>query len=84
MSVIRVGRGRTIVIPRSVAERFDIDEGSMLLLEVNNDKIMLKPLLDAVTLALKGERIAIIDVEDIEGFGGEMQRKYVERKLNDK
>ena len=78
MSVIRVGRKRTIVIPRSVAERFDIDEGSMLLLEVNNDKIMLKPLLDAVTLALRGERIATVDIEDIEKFSGEIQGKLRE------
>jgi AbrB family looped-hinge helix DNA binding protein len=84
MSVIRVGRKRTIVIPRSVAERFDIDEGSKLLLEVNNDKIMLKPLPDAVALALRGEKIATVDIEDIEKFSGEIQRKYVERKLNDK
>jgi len=50
---IRVGRRRTIVIPRDVAEKLGIREGSYLLLSIENDSIVLKPLPDAIMLSLE-------------------------------
>jgi len=74
---IRVGRKRTIVIPKAVAEALGIDEGSRLLLEVRDGYIVLKPIPDAISLSLKGEKIARITLEELEETSVEEQRKYL-------
>ena len=74
---IRVGRKRTIVIPKAVAKVLGIDEGSRLVLEVKDDHIILRPLPDAVTLSLKGERIARVSLKELEAVSLEEQEKHV-------
>lgn len=49
---IRVGRKRTIVIPRRMADMLGIGEGSHMLLVVDNGRLKLIPLPDAITLSL--------------------------------
>ncbi len=73
---IRVGKKRTIVIPKSVAEALGIDEGSRLRLEVRGDSIILKPIPDAIQLSLHGEKIAKISLKDLEATSIEEQKKY--------
>jgi antitoxin MazE len=76
---IRVGKKRTIVIPKAVAEALGIDEGSRLLLELKDDHIVLKPLPDAITLSIKGEKIAKVSLEDLEATSLEEQEKYLKK-----
>ncbi len=72
---VRVGRRRTIVIPKVVAEALGIDEGSRLLLEVRGDSIVLKPVRDAIWLSLRGEKIAKITLEELESESIVQQEK---------
>lgn len=73
---IRVGRKRTIVIPKSVAEALGIDEGSRLILEVRSGCIILKPVPDAIYLSLYGEKIARVSLGELEETSVEEQEKY--------
>ena len=73
---IRVGRRRTIVIPKRIAEALGIDEGSMLRLEVRGNSIVLEPLPDAVQLSLRGERIARVSLRDLEAASIEEQERH--------
>jgi antitoxin MazE len=73
---IRVGRKRTIVIPKAVAEALGIDEGSRLLLELRDGYIVLRPVPDAIYLSVRGEKIARITLEELEATSIEEQKKY--------
>lgn len=75
---VRVGRKRTIVIPKAVAEALGIDEGSKLLLELRDDHIVLRPIPDAITLSIMGEKIARITLEELEATSLEEQKRYLE------
>ncbi len=74
---VRVGRRRTITIPKKVAEALGIDEGSRLKLEVRGDSIILKPVLDAVQLSIRGEKIARINLRELEAESIIEQRRYM-------
>ena len=76
---VRVGRRRTIVIPKAIAEALGIDEGSELVLELKDGYIILKPVMDAITLSIKGEKIAKVSIEDLEATSLEEQKKYFEK-----
>lgn len=72
-----MGRKRTVVIPKTVAEALGIDEGSRLVLEVRGDHIVLRPLPDAVTLSLRGEKVARVSLKELEAVSLEEQEKHV-------
>ncbi|PCN50909.1 AbrB family transcriptional regulator [Candidatus Geothermarchaeota archaeon ex4572_27] len=74
---IRVGKKRTIVIPKRVAEALGIREGSRLRLEVKGDHMVLRPVPDAIWLSLYGEKIARISLEELEAESTDEQRKYI-------
>jgi len=74
---VRVGKRRTIVIPKGVAEMLGIDEGSRLELRVEDGRIVLEPIPDAVELSLKGEKFARVSLEELEAESVEQQRKLV-------
>ena len=78
--IVRVGKKRTIVIPKKVAEVLEIDEGTRLILEIRDDKIILKPLPDAIYLSSRGEKIAKINLKDLEETSIEEQKKYLDEK----
>ena len=44
MIVVKVRRKGVIVLPKSIREALGIDEGTLLILEVRNREIVLKPL----------------------------------------
>ena len=73
---IRVGRRRTIVIPKNIAKALGIDEGSRLKLEVHGDSIVLKPVPDAIQLSVHGEKIAKISLKELEAECIAEQKKY--------
>ncbi|NYR15057.1 AbrB/MazE/SpoVT family DNA-binding domain-containing protein [Pyrobaculum arsenaticum] len=74
---VRVGRRGTVKIPRSVAEALGIGEGSRLLLELEGGRIVLRPVPDAVELAIKGEKIARVTLEELESTSCEEQERYL-------
>ena len=75
---VHVGKRRTIVIPKAVAEALGIGEGSRLLLELRGDHIVLKPVSDAITLSVKGEKIARVTLGELEATSLEEQKRYLE------
>ncbi len=73
---VRVGKKRSLVIPKAIAEALDIEEGSKLLLEVKNGCIVLKPIPDAISLSIRGEKFARITLEELEVVSLEEQEKH--------
>lgn len=74
---VRVGKRRTIVIPKAVAEMLGIEEGSRLELRVEEGRIILEPVPDAVRLSLYGEKIARVTLEELEAESIERQKEYL-------
>jgi len=74
---VRVGRKRTIVIPKAIAEALGIDEGSKLKLTVENGKIILEPIPDAIQLSLRGDKLGKVSFEDLEAGSIEIQKRYI-------
>ena len=74
---VTVGKRRTIVIPKRVAEMLGISEGSRLELRVEDGRIVLEPIPDAVELSLQGEKAARTSLDELEAESIEQQRKYI-------
>ncbi len=74
---VRVGKRRTIVIPKAVAEMLGIEEGSRLELRVEEGRIILELVPDAVSLSLYGEKIARVTLEELEAESLKRQKKYL-------
>ncbi|MCE4610779.1 MAG: AbrB/MazE/SpoVT family DNA-binding domain-containing protein [Desulfurococcales archaeon] len=72
---VRVGRKRTLVIPKRVAEALGIDEGSRLLIEVKSGYMIVRPLPDAIYLSLHGEKLAKVTLRELEETSIEEQEK---------
>ncbi|MCE4613470.1 MAG: AbrB/MazE/SpoVT family DNA-binding domain-containing protein [Desulfurococcales archaeon] len=62
----RVGRKRVIVIPKAIAEAVRIDEGQRVRIVAVGGEIVIKPVRDAVWLALYGKKIGRIMPEEVE------------------
>ncbi len=74
----RIGRRRTLVIPKAIAESLDLDEGSMVEIRVVGEELRLRPIRDAVWLSLHGRKIGRITLEELEGESVERQREIIE------
>ena len=77
---VRVGRRRTIVIPKAVAEALGIEEGSRLRLEVRGDSVVLRVIPDAIWLSVYGEKFAKVTLRELEEESVERQKKYIEEE----
>ncbi|MEM2230198.1 MAG: AbrB/MazE/SpoVT family DNA-binding domain-containing protein [Ignisphaera sp.] len=75
--IVRVGRKRTIVILKKVADALGIDEGSRVMLVVSDSKLEVIPLPDAITLSLKDKKVARITLRELEGESIREQKKYI-------
>ncbi len=75
---VRVGKERTIVIPERVAEMLGIREGSLLELRVEDGRMVLEPVPDAIELSLSGEKLARVTLEELEAESVEQQKRYIE------
>jgi AbrB family looped-hinge helix DNA binding protein len=73
----RVGKKRVLVIPKIIAEKLGVDEGSAVKITVVEDKIVIEPLHDAIWLSLYGEKIARVTLEELEKESIEQQSKYI-------
>ncbi|MEM1797579.1 MAG: AbrB/MazE/SpoVT family DNA-binding domain-containing protein [Zestosphaera sp.] len=74
---VRVGRKRTIVIPKKIADMLGIDEGSRVMLVVSDNKLEVIPLPDAITLSLKGKKVARVTLRELEEESLREQKKYI-------
>ncbi|MEM0038684.1 MAG: AbrB/MazE/SpoVT family DNA-binding domain-containing protein [Zestosphaera sp.] len=74
---IRVGRKRTIVIPKRIADMLGIDEGSRVMLVVGDNKLEVIPLPDAITLSLKGKKVARVTLRELEEESMREQKEYI-------
>ena len=70
---VRVGRKRTIIIPKKIAEALGIDEGTILEISVVGNSLVLKPKPSAIDLALHGKKFAKITLEELEKISIERQ-----------
>ncbi len=77
---IRVGKKRTIVIPKKVATELGIDEGTILAVSTEGGKLVLEPIPDAVTLSLKGKKIARITLKELEEESVAVQERYINER----
>ena len=77
---IRVGKKRTIVIPKRVAEELGVDEGTILSAYVEGNKLVLEPIPDAVTLSLRGKKIAKVTLKELEEESVAIQEKYINER----
>ncbi|MDK2373155.1 MAG: AbrB/MazE/SpoVT family DNA-binding domain-containing protein [Candidatus Korarchaeota archaeon] len=77
MSVVevRVGRRRTIVIPKKIAQSVGIEEGTLVAMKVEGEKIIIEPKKDAVWLALHGKKVAKVTLEKLEEESLERQEE---------
>lgn len=74
---VKVGKKRTIVIPKAIAESLGIVEGGKVILKVEENKLIIEPIPDAVWLALHGKKVAKISWRDVEKASVKEQEKYV-------
>lgn len=68
MPIIKVIRNGQITLPKEIREALDIDEGQILEAEVENSRIILKPLTfveSGSVLSLKGKRKVKEALEDV-------------------
>jgi len=74
----RIGRRRTLVIPKMIAESLDLHEGSIVEMRVVGEELRLRPIRDAVWLSLHGRKIGRVTLEELEEESVERQREIIE------
>jgi len=75
--VVRVSKKNTIYIPKEIAEKVGISEGALIEVSVENERIVLTPILDPLWLALYGPKFAEVSIEDVERTSEGMQEEHV-------
>ena len=71
---IHVGKRFAVYIPKKVAEGLDLKEGDRLILEVEDDKILLKPVRKMGSV----KPWTAIEPEEVEEVGEELTRRILE------
>ncbi|RLI70966.1 AbrB family transcriptional regulator [Archaeoglobales archaeon] len=71
---MRVGKRRTVVIPKEIAEKLGVEEGMFMEVEVEEDRIVLKPESDAISIAMRGKKVAKTTLEELERISLEEQK----------
>ena len=73
----KVGKKRVVVIPKKIADKVGLKEGMSIKIILREDGILIKPIIDAVDLSLKGKKIAKITLKELEEDSIELQERYV-------
>jgi len=63
---VRISKKYTLYIPKAVAEAAGIREGDIVELRVEGSRIIVEPVLDALSFALKGPKFAYTTFEEFE------------------
>ena len=74
----KVGKKRVIVIPKKIADIVGIKEGSEVKVTISDDGVLIKPVIDAIELSLKGKKITKITLDELEADSLDLQEKYHE------
>jgi AbrB family looped-hinge helix DNA binding protein len=72
---VKVSKKRLISIPKDVAERLGIEEGTKLRLYVEGDRIVIEPVRDALWFALHGPKVGRVTFEELEEESEREQEK---------
>lgn|GEM_PF-365657 len=75
----KVGKKRVLVIPKKAAEILSIREGTTVKITIDNDRMIIEPIRDAIWLSLYGEKIANISLKELEEISIEEQGKIIEK-----
>ena len=81
--IVRVSKKRTIYIPKEIADKVGISEGTYLELVVEDNKLVMIPIPDPFWLALKGPKFASMSVDEIEKISEEEQRAFMNEGSQD-
>lgn len=76
--LVRVGKRKTLVIPKKIAQKLGINENTLMNLDVEGDKIVMTPLMDAVWLSIHGEKFGRITLKELEEESVAEQKKRIE------
>ncbi|MGQ4891530.1 MAG: AbrB/MazE/SpoVT family DNA-binding domain-containing protein [Candidatus Njordarchaeia archaeon] len=71
----KIGKRRTLVIPKKLAEKAGIREGVKVKLRLTDDGIIIIPIPNAIELSLQGNKIAKITLEELEAESVEQQKR---------
>ena len=75
---VKVSRKRLIAIPKAVADELGIAEGSRLRLHVEDDKIVLEPVRDALWFAMHEPKVAYVGFEELEEESESEQKRLAD------
>ena len=75
-SPVQIGEGLSFCIPRAIAERLGLREGSSIIMRVEEGKLLLQSAEDAIELALRGKKFASLSPEEAEKISLEAQKSY--------
>lgn len=81
---VRIGKKRVLVIPKVIAKALNIDEGTVVEITVEGDKIVIKPVKDAIWLSLYGKKVTQVTLKELEKEGIERQKEYMREQANSK
>ncbi|MBS7611610.1 AbrB/MazE/SpoVT family DNA-binding domain-containing protein [Candidatus Bathyarchaeota archaeon] len=73
----KVGKKRTLVIPKAIAEKIGLNEECRVKITVEEGRIIVEPMCDAVWLSLYGKKLTKITLEELERESIEQQEKYI-------
>jgi AbrB family looped-hinge helix DNA binding protein len=73
----KIGKKCVVVIPKAIAEKLKLTEGSIIKISIAENKIIIKPWHDAVWLSLHGEKIAQATLKELEEENLKQQEKYL-------
>jgi AbrB family looped-hinge helix DNA binding protein len=74
----KVGKKHVVVIPKPIAERLNLYEGSKVIIKATEEgKIIIEPIRDAVWLSLHGEKVAHVTLKELKEESLEQQGKYI-------
>lgn len=74
----RIGKRRTIYLPKAVVDEARLKVGMKILITVEGNRIIIEPIHSPITLALHGEKFASITLEEMEAVSIEHQKTYTE------
>lgn len=69
----RIGKKRVLVIPKKIAERLNLDEGTAVKITASEGKMVVEPIRDAIWLSLHGEKVARVTLKELEEESLEQQ-----------
>ncbi len=80
----KIYRKNIIVLPRELLDKIGLTEGMKVRIYSRDNKIIIEPVKDAIWLAVHGEKIASITLEELESISLEEQEKNIDEKTGKK